>query len=104
MIWQKDTSSLVKERKESLVGTSRISIVSPHNLDRFLTSPHMRSRVRFRALPDPLVSHVTWFLNGFEFRRTPPPYEFFWEPTRGGHSIHAVTPEGAADRIFIRVE
>jgi len=103
-ILSRDASSMVKEQRAPIVRTSRMSIVSPHNLDRFVMAPHIRSRVRFRAVPDPLVKHVTWFLDGFEFRKTPPPYEFFWEPTRGGHSIHAVTPEGAADRIFIRVE
>ncbi|MDQ7785281.1 MAG: penicillin-binding protein 1C [Desulfomonilaceae bacterium] len=81
-----------------------IEIVSPHDADRFVLSPHHTNRVLLRAVPHPLVRHVVWFVNGMEVTRTPPPYEYFWIPTKGRHVIHAVTPEKEAARITVFVE
>jgi penicillin-binding protein 1C len=82
----------------------RIEIVSPHDADRFVLSPYRPNRVLFRAVPHPVVHQVTWLLDGVEIATTPPPYEFFWQPTRGTHAIHAVTPGKAAARVTIHVE
>ncbi|MBM4329431.1 MAG: penicillin-binding protein 1C [Deltaproteobacteria bacterium] len=84
--------------------SSRVSILSPHNFDRFVLSPHHENRIRFQATADPIVSQVIWILDGVEIARTPPPYEFFWEPLKGGHVVHAVTPHGEAAQVTIRVE
>lgn len=85
-------------------GTSRIEIVSPHDSDRFILSRHHRNRVLLRAIPRPVVGHVVWFVDGVEIARTPPPYEYFWKPTRGRHDIAAVTPNREAARVTIHVE
>ena len=85
-------------------GTHRIEITSPHNLDCFVLSRNRRNQVVFRAVSDPLVEHVVWLLNGVEVARTPPPYEFLWDPSRGKHVIHAVTPQSEAAQVTIRVE
>jgi penicillin-binding protein 1C len=84
--------------------TSRIEIISPHNRDRFIYSPHRPSRIVFRALPERVVEYVTWYLNGMELGKTGPPYEFFWEPTRGSHELLAVTPDKAAAKATFFVE
>ncbi|MEW6533376.1 MAG: penicillin-binding protein 1C [Thermodesulfobacteriota bacterium] len=84
--------------------SSRVSILSPHNFDRFVLSPHHQNRIRFQAVVEPIVSQVIWILDGVEIARTPPPYEFFWEPLKGGHVVHAVTPHGEAAQVTIRVE
>ncbi len=83
---------------------SRIEIISPHNRDRFILSRHRPNRIVFRALPERVVEHVVWYLNGTELARTGPPYEFFWEPTRGSHELLAVTPDRAAAKTSFFVE
>jgi membrane carboxypeptidase/penicillin-binding protein PbpC len=84
--------------------TSRIEIVSPHNRDRFILSRHRASRIVFRALPERVVEHVVWFLNGTELGKSGPPYEFIWEPTRGIHELLAVTPDKTAAKATFFVE
>ncbi len=84
--------------------TSRIEIISPHNRDRFVLSRHRPSQIVFRALPERVVKHVVWYLDGTELARTGPPYEFFWEPIRGSHELLAVTPENAAAKASFSVE
>lgn len=85
-------------------GRSRIEIISPHDHDRFILGRHRPNRVIFRALPDTVVDHVIWFLDGVETARTGPPYEFSWEATRGLHVLHAVTPSNDAARVTFQVE
>ncbi|MEW6350805.1 MAG: penicillin-binding protein 1C [Thermodesulfobacteriota bacterium] len=83
---------------------SGIRIVSPHDRDRLvLSSPH-GDRIRFRAIPGSVVSHVIWLVDGVELARTAAPYEFFWKPNRGRHRVLAVTPDQSADAITITVE
>jgi penicillin-binding protein 1C len=84
--------------------TSRIEIISPHNRDRFVLSRHRPNKIVFRALPQRVVEYVTWYLDGIELGRTGPPYEFFWEPTRGSHELLAVTPDNAAAKASFSVE
>jgi len=81
-----------------------IKIINPHDSDRFVISPHLPNRIVFRAQPEPVVQHVVWLLDGVEVARTPPPYEFFWELTRGRHVVHAVTPFEDAAQVSIHVE
>lgn len=86
------------------IRSQSIEIVSPHNLDRFIYSPEQENRILFRAVPKTVVSRVTWFVDGVEIASTPPPYEVFWEMTRGLHEIHAVTPGDEGDLVTILVE
>ncbi len=83
---------------------SRIEIVTPHNRDRFIVSPHRSNRIVFRALPERVVDHVIWYLDGTELAKTGPPYEFLWELTRGSHELLAVTPDKAAAKASFSVE
>ncbi|MBI4961781.1 MAG: penicillin-binding protein 1C [Desulfomonile tiedjei] len=83
---------------------SRIEIVSPHNRDRFIFSRHRPTRIVFRALPEKVVEHVVWYLNGTELARTGPPYEFFWDASRGRHELLAVTPDRTAAKATFFVE
>jgi penicillin-binding protein 1C len=84
--------------------SSGIEIISPHNRDRFIISPYRPNRITFRALPNRVVEHVIWYLDGAELARTGPPYEFFWEPSRGSHELLAVTPDNAAAKASFFVE
>ncbi|MFH0823625.1 MAG: transglycosylase domain-containing protein [Pseudomonadota bacterium] len=84
--------------------TPAITIVSPHTGDRFVLTPDRPNRIRFQAMADPLVPFVTWFMDGVEVARTEPPYEFFWEPTRGQHTVDAVTPQDEGVRTVFQVE
>lgn len=81
-----------------------IEIISPHDADRFVFSPHRTNVIRFHAQTDRVVEHVIWLVDGMEVARTPPPYELFWNPSRGDHVVHAVTPKREATRITIHVE
>lgn len=84
--------------------TNGIEIVNPHNLNHFVMSRHNSRRVLFRAVPDSVVEHVVWVMDGVEIARTPPPYEFSWEMIRGTHTVLAITPKKNAARITIHVE
>jgi penicillin-binding protein 1C len=86
------------------VRSSTIEIVSPHESDRFVLSAHTSSRVLFRAVPQPVVDHVVWLLDGVEIARTPPPYEFVWDLVRGKHTLHAVTPSRQAAQVTFQVD
>lgn len=81
-----------------------IEIVSPHSADHFLINRHGPTQIVLRAVPQPVVSHVIWLIDGVELARTPAPYEFFWTPTRGKHVIHAVTPQRRAATATIYVD
>ncbi len=96
--------SLIRNETAPLVKAARISIVRPHNLDRFVLSRHEDNRVRFRAEAEPLVPYVIWLMDGVEIARTEPPYEFLWPAVRGRHVVHALTPDNRASRIAIMVE
>jgi penicillin-binding protein 1C len=97
-----DTGASREPRRSSRA--SRIEIISPHNRDRFIYSPHRPTRIVFRALPERVVEHVVWYLDGMELGKTGPPYEFFWEPTRGRHELLAVAPDKAAAKATFFVE
>ncbi len=84
-------------------GEPSIEIVTPHHNDRFILSP-TSSKLLLRAVSDQLVSHVTWIIDGMEVGRTPAPYEFAWDMTRGAHKILAVTPKNEAANVNIFVE
>jgi penicillin-binding protein 1C len=84
--------------------SSNIEIVSPHNFDRFVMNRYAPTRILLRAVPQPVVSHITWLVDGMELARTPPPYEFFWNPIQGSHVIYAVTPQHRAATVTIHVE
>ena len=81
-----------------------IEIISPHDEDHFVLSPHRNNVIRFQAQTRSLVEHVAWFVDGMEITRTAPPYEFFWNPVRGKHVLLAVTPGNEASCIEITVE
>lgn len=95
---------LMRSGSSSPAPSQGIEIVSPHNLDRYIYSPEQDNRVLFRAVPKKVVREVIWFVDGVEIVRTPPPYEFFWELSRGLHEIHAVTPGDEGDLVTILVE
>lgn len=82
----------------------RVNIISPHNGDRFVVSGASNTKIRLRALVNPLTDHLRWYVNGMEVGKTPSPYELLWTPVRGAHSIIAATPDGAADGVRIIVE
>jgi len=91
-------------RSRTTAGASGIEILSPHNFDHFVLSPYHTNRVLLRAQPESVVEHVVWFVDGVEIARTAPPYELFWDPTRGRHVIHAATPANTAAQVIIHVE
>ena len=98
------STGLIRPRSGSIMKTPGITIVSPHDYDRFVLSPHRTNRIRFRAIVKPVVDHVTWLIDGKEVEKTPPPYQFFWKPTVGRHVVHAVTPNRRAAQVIIHVE
>ncbi len=90
--------------RPTLEPRSGIRIVGPHDRDRLVLSSGRQDRIRFRAIPGSVVSHVMWLVDGVEVARTPAPYEYFWKPHRGRHRVLAVTPDGSADAVTITVE
>jgi len=95
----------VTSRKTGLVTHGRkVEIVNPHDHDHIVLSRYRPNRIVFKAIPEKVVENVIWFLDGVELARTGPPYELEWEPTRGSHVVHAVTPENDAARVVFHVE
>ncbi len=82
----------------------RVNIISPNSGDRFVVSGSSKTKIMFRALVNPLTDYLRWYVDGMEIGKTEPPYELLWTPTKGAHSIMAVTPDGAADGVKIIVE
>jgi hypothetical protein len=80
-----------------------VEILTPHNHDRPARSADSRG-ILLRASAEPLVPYLTWFVDGIEIGRTEPPYELRWEPTRGEHTIMAVTPRNRAAVVSVFVE
>ena len=102
---QAKTTGIRHVRASSAGARSRkLEIITPHNRDRFIFSPHRSNRIVFRALPERVVDHVIWYLDGTELAKTGPPYEFLWEPTRGAHELLAVTSDKAAAKASFSVE
>ncbi len=97
-------TALPNQPRPTVEPSSRIRIVSPHDEDRLVLSPHQSDRIRFRAVPGFVVPYVIWLIDGVEVGRTPAPYEYFWKPHRGRHRVLAVTPEATADAVTITVE
>ena len=91
-------------RLDNPAKTSAIEIISPHDSDRFILSPHTSGSIFFRAVPKPVVDRVVWLLDGVEIASTPAPYEFVWELVRGKHTLHVVTPSGEAAQVTFQVD
>ncbi len=81
-----------------------ITIVSPHDGDRFARPKGTKPIIPLRASLTQMVPEVTWIIDGVEVARTNAPYEFFWEAGSGAHSIMAVLPGHQASKIEITVE
>ncbi|MGC8659257.1 MAG: hypothetical protein ACP5U1_09305, partial [Desulfomonilaceae bacterium] len=95
--------TMVESSKSDSGDRTAIEIINPHDGDRFLTTEKL-TKIPFRALPREVVENVIWLVDGKEEERTAPPYEFFWAPSRGEHSIIALTPFNDAASIKIHVE
>ncbi len=86
------------------IGWGRITIISPHNGDRFVRSPDEENLVRLRAIPEEPLSEVIWLVDGTETARAGPPYEAFWPMQPGAHEITVLTPGEEAAQVRITVE
>jgi len=86
------------------VGWGRISIVSPHDGDRFVRSTDEDNLVRLRAIPEAPLTEVIWLVDGLETARVGPPYEAFWPMQPGAHTITVLSPGEEAAQIRITVE
>lgn len=96
---------LVVSRPDSdSIGWGRISIVSPHNGDRFVRSPDEENLIRLRAIPEEPLSEVIWLVDGLEAARVGPPYEAFWPMQPGAHIITVLSPGEEAAQIHITIE
>ncbi|MBI5190806.1 MAG: penicillin-binding protein 1C [Nitrospirae bacterium] len=83
---------------------NRLKITYPLDGDRFI-SAGLRSRtVRMTLMSDRPVGHVDWFVDGWQLRRSGPPYEAYWDLARGRHVVSALDPSGNGDTISIEVE
>ena len=81
-----------------------MKILSPYEGDRFVMLPSHENLCHLRALPSEAVDEVIWVIDGYEFQRTPAPYEAFWPMEKGEHRIVAMTDGDAAAEVTIIVE
>ena len=95
---------IVKSRDYDELPSGGLAIVSPHPGDRLVMVPGGENLLKLRAIPEQPLPEVIWLIDGREFARTPPPYETFWDMTRGSHSIMVVGPCDEASQIEITVE
>ncbi len=82
----------------------RITIVQPHDRDRFVLVPGQENITRFRAVPEEPLPEIIWLIDGRELARTPPPYEFYWTMEKGRHEIAAIGPGEQGSSVVIDVE
>lgn len=94
----------VSRQEPETTGWGRISIVSPHNGDRFVRSPDEENLVRLRAIPEEPLSEVIWLVDGIETARVGPPYEAFWPMQPGAHTITVLSPGEEAAQIHVTIE
>jgi len=84
-------------------------IVNPGEGDMFCIDPQVSlasQRIMFRVRADDSTHSVRLFLDGIAIATERYPFEFMWQPTRGRHTLEAVTGQGdkvANDRIAFTV-
>lgn len=82
-----------------------LKITYPLEGDRFIMERGVRPKaIRFTLLSDRPVSHVDWFVDGKQCKKSGPPYMAFWELQKGRHVISTVDPAGNGDSVRIKVE
>ena len=95
---------ILRRRDDQAIGWGRLSIVAPHDGDRFVMSPGEENLVRLRAVPEQPLPWISWLVDGVEIGRAGPPYETFWPLRPGNHVITALTPGEEAAQITVAVE
>ncbi len=94
----------LSEDGETIPLGGRLQIVAPHSGDRFVLSDDQDNLVRLRAIPEEPLPEIVWLVDGREIARVGPPYEAFWEMTRGLHEVTALGPGEEAAQIRFTVE
>ena len=56
------------------------------------------------AESDEPVKKLTWYVDGFEYAKSGPPYSAAWTVKKGSHTLLAVDQEGNSDEITFKVE
>ncbi len=83
---------------------SYVKILYPLNGDRFVYEGDRNEMIRLEAITTGPVKYVIWFVDGRELTRTGPPYQTYWKPTPGVHTITVTTPQQTGDTVEIVVE
>ena len=81
------------------VALPRIAITSPENGLRLLLDPETppaQNTLALRAVVEPLVSQLVWYVDGRPFRTVDAPFELRWPLAAGEHTFQARLPFTAA--------
>jgi len=88
-------------------GASRLRILSPENGVHLLLDPETpadRATLALKAVVDPPVPQVVWYVDGRPFRVVDYPYGARWKLTPGDHVFQARLAQGSAASALVRVQ
>lgn len=90
---------------EQTNGAGNIDIIYPIQGDRFIYDSRMPDKtIEFRALVTDNSPKVTWYLNGYEYSQTGPPYSVYWKMKKGAYTLIASNSAGFGQSITFNVE
>jgi penicillin-binding protein 1C len=79
----------------SLVEQPRLTIVAPENNSRIWLNPETPkalARVALKAVVEPRVPQVVWYVDGVPFAKTDPDRPVYWPIAKGAHRIQLRLP------------
>ena len=81
-----------------------VKIIYPLDGDHFVSDADPHEIIRLQALTTGPLPYVIWFVDGEELTRAGPPYDAYWKPAPGVHTITASSPQNTGDSIEVVVE
>ena len=84
----------------------RLAVLSPEGDARLLLDPETPSGLNtlaLRAVAEPPVPQLVWYVDGLPYRTVDPPYEVRWPLARGEHQFQVRAPYGGLRSPAVRV-
>jgi penicillin-binding protein 1C len=106
--WARDAGYSLADAPPS-DGTVRMTIASPEHNSRIWNNPETPAtlnRIALKAVVEPRVPQVVWYVDGEPFAVTDPDQPVFWTVKPGAHTFQVRLPlqRGASRIIHVAVE
>lgn len=101
-------SDLNLPKAPGLEGTlsTRLAVLSPENDARLLLDPETPAALNtlgLRAVAEPTLPQLVWYVDGAPYRTVDPPYDLRWPLARGEHVFQVRAPYGGLRSPVVRV-